>query len=50
MSMVVGIIGLILLAAWIEQVITLWARKRRKPDRAIAKWWKDPDDGPEGDY
>lgn len=63
MKLVVAIIGLILVAAWIEQTISLRAaRKRRERDRAREsrelahivgprKWWKDPpDDGPESDY
>ena len=61
MSIVVAIIGLILIGAWIEQELVLRARKRRERARdhclrelehitGPQKWWKDPDDGPEGDY
>lgn len=47
MSWVIATIGLILLGAWLDQILTLRARKRNKQP---VKWWKDPDDGPEGDY
>lgn len=50
MKLVIAIVGLILTAAWIEQVLTIRSRKRRERDRAHAKWWKEPDDGSEGDY
>ena len=63
MKLVVAIVGLLLLAAWIEQELVLRARKRRERARdrclrelehitgPIPKWWKEPpNDGPEGDY
>lgn len=46
MSIVVAIVGLMLLGAWIDQILTVRARKRRERHRI--QWWKDPDD--EGDY
>lgn len=43
MSWVVGIIGLLLIGAWIDQIWTQRAHKKKH-----IQWWKDPDD--EGDY
>lgn len=51
MSWVVGIIGLLLIGAWIEQTLMRrwrarrWMRLRNELDK-----WCDYDDGPEGDY
>lgn len=47
MSIVVAIVGLILLGAWIDQ---LWSQRTRKRSKQPVQWWKDPEDGPEGDY
>lgn len=45
MSIVVGIIGLLLIGAWIDQ---LWTQRARKRHKRTEQWWTDPDD--EGDY
>lgn len=51
MKLVIAIVGLILTAAWIEQALTLRARRKRRENRVVAQWWKEPPhDGPEEDH
>jgi hypothetical protein len=63
MKLVLEILGMILTIAWIQQILSQRAARRRENRRAYErremahivggpfKWWKEPPgDGPEGDH